>query len=397
MSRITEVIFGKEGDLVYDRDAIGVFTAHAILVTGVTIVSPLISDLATVLGTTDVRAGLLMIVYSATVLVTIPVGGVVADKFRPKVAVVPGLMVFGLAGVAIGFVPSFEFILALRIVQAIGLAFSQPVLVALLGLIYNGSREATAQGIRVAADGVVNTVTPVIAGLLFALSWRYPFYLYVLSIPVALWLWYSLPAVDTGTPPSVADFLTDFTSFLVDRLVVVLLVSFFVRYAMLYGMYTYVSVLATEAAGLAVAMVGVLLGSRSVLKTISSTQAGRLVERSNPAPVALLGFGLTGGGLLLMGLVPTSEMLFVGIMIFGAGDGVLSPTQKTLVNRLSPQSYRSSTMSVAFTFQNIGTTGGPIALGAVLGVFGSDIAFALLGGIGGSVGVFLLSYVWAST
>lgn len=392
--RIIRVLFGAEGDLVRERRAQGVFAGHASLIMATGLVSPLISDLATVFSVSEARAGLFIIIYTGTLMVTIPFAGIVADRVGEKQTVIPGLVVFGVAGGLIAFVNTFEVALGLRVLQGVGVAFTQPVFVAMLGSMFTGAREATAQGIRVAFDSVVSAAAPVVAGVMFVVAWQFPFLVYFLAVPLAIGLWFVVPDLDNTTSRSPKRYLSDLFSVLREPVIGLLMVSFFFRHTLLYGMYTYVSVLATREAGMAVVLVGVLLGSRAVLKTISSMQAGRFAGIYSPVSVAVIGFVMVGGGIFLMGLFPTVGVLFFGIMLLGLGDGLLSPTQKSLVNQLAPPEFRNSVMSAGFTFVNIGKTGGPILVGIGLGIIGPALSFMLLGAIGGGMGSALLAAIW---
>lgn len=393
--RASRWVLGEQGDVVAEREARVLIVANAMLITGTAVLSPLIADLATQFGVSEARAGLLIIAYSGALVVAIPVAGVAADRLGRKTVVVPGIAVFGLAGAAIALVDSFALGVALRLVQAVGAGFASPIIVALLGDLYSGDREATAQAARVALDSVVSMTAPLVAGILFVVSWRYPFAVYLLGVPTAVWLWVALPDRDSPTAGrSLRVYLHEMAVFASNPVMAALLASLFVRMVLMYGLYTYISVLATTEAGLAVVAIGGILSLRSLSKLLSSSQAGRLATAFDPVLVALLGFGLAGVGLLLMGGLPTATVLLVGAAIYGFGDGLLSPAQKSLVNQLSPPAYRGGSMSAAYTFQNLGKTVGPIGLGVVLGVAGPAPAFVLLGIVGGGLGVLLLFLVW---
>ena len=395
--RLVRLIFGEEGDVAADPRAQALIVANTILVTGGILLSPLITDLGTVFSVSDSRAGLLIIVYTATLTVFLPVAGVLADRLGRKAVTVPGLAVFAIAGSSIGFVDTFEVALGLRVLQGIGAAGARPIVIAVLGDLYNGAREATVQSVRVTFDSVVNTAVPIVAGLLFVASWRYPFFVFLLGIPVAAWLWFALPEVDVAVDQSLRAYVRDLLTVVSDRTIGPLMLSFFVRMTLMYGLFTYVSVLAIREAGLAVVVVGTLLAVRSVTKVVSSAQAGRLTTTYDPVLLTLLGFALAGFGLLLMGAFPMEYMLFVGVAIYGLGDGLLSPIQKSVLNQLAPPEYRGGAMSGAYTFEHIGKTLGPLGLGIVLTVSGPAFAFVLLGAAGGLAGVGLSFVVWLHT
>ena len=55
-----------------------------------------------------------------------------------------------------------------------------------LGDLYTGNKEATAQGFRISASGLTQTVFPVIAGAVVVIGWQYPILLYGMAIPIAM-------------------------------------------------------------------------------------------------------------------------------------------------------------------------------------------------------------------
>lgn len=379
---------GENADVLEEPAAQGIFVAHAILVTGTVLLSPIIADLAQVFAVSEARAGLFIIIYTGTLMVVLPVTGVIADRIGRRTAVLGGLVVFGLSGAAIALVETFEAAIALRVIQAVGVAFGQPILVAMLGDLYSGARETTAQGIRVAIDSALSIVTPFLAGVLFVIAWQAPFLVYLTAIPVAVVLWWALPETAAGGGTgSLGAQLGDLAVFVRDRVVGVVLLSLFVRYVVLYGFYTYVSVLAVREVGVDVVVVGIALSVFSTLKLLSSTQAGRFADRTSPATVVLVGFALSGLGVFAMGILPTVAVLFGAVVVHGVGDGLISPTQKSLVNHLSAQEVRGSAMSLAFTVSNVGRSVGPLGLGVVLVVIGPAPTFALLGALGGGLGM----------
>ena len=390
-------VFGKEGDIFADGATQALIAASSVLVMGSMLVSPLIADLATVFSVSETAAGWLIVSFTAAAATTLPLIGALADRIERKVVLSVGLILFGLAGAAVGVVERFDVALGLRALQGVGFACSMPIILTLFGDLYSGPRETTVQAMRVSANSVINTIIPLFAGVLFVYSWRYPFTIYLTALPIAAWVWVTIPEVDVSNDWSVRTYVRKMSVFLSDVPIALLMFSFFFRFVVFYGLITYISVLAVQETGLSVVAVGTLLSVRGAVKTVSSTQAGRLSLSYDPAFLSFLSFLCIAIGTTVLGSFPTTAMLVVGVIIWGLGDGLLSPCQKSLVNRLSKSAYRGGAMSVALTFQNVGKVVGPVAVGILLSRIDPAPAFILLGIVGGGIGTLVLLGVWLLT
>lgn len=387
-------VFGEDGRILANPATQSLIVASSTLITGVMLVSPLVADLAGVFGVSSSAAGWLIIAFTIAGAVTLPIVGPLADVVGRKLVMVTGLLLFGLSGAAIGVVTRFEIALVLRALQGVGFASTMPVILTLFGDMYDGSEETTVQGMRVAVNSVVATLAPLLAGVLFVASWRVPFALYLAAVPAAVWVWFAVPDVGAANDWSIGTYATNMATFLTNGRISLLMVSFALRFAIFYILLTYVSVLATREAGLSVVAVGTLLALIGVVKTVGASQAGRLSASFDPTLLSLGGFVCMTIGITAIGAVPTPAVLTGGLFVFSVGDGLLAPTQKSLVNRLAPAEYRGGANASALIFQNVGKVVGPLALGVSLSVLDLAPAFALLGGIGGGLGAAALFSVW---
>ncbi len=397
MTRLRQLsvwVFGEDGEILADSATQSLIFASSVLVTGTMLLSPLIADLATVFDVSEAYAGVVIVGFTAAAAVTLPVAGALADLLGRRAVLVGGLVLFAIAGTAAGTIDWFEAILGFRVVQGVGYAAAMPVILTLFGDLYEGSEEATVQGMRVSINSIMNAAVPLIAGLLFVYSWRYPFAIYALALPAAAWVWLTVPEIETADGWSFRTYVSEIATFVKEYKIALLMLSFFFRFVVIYGLITYISVLAIREVGLAVVAVGALLTVNGVVKTVASTQVGRLSLVVGPALLSLVSFGSIVVGTVLMGAVPTTLALVVGVSIWGVGDGVLAPCQKSLLNQLAPPEYRGGAMSTALTFQNVGKVVGPAGLGWALVVVGPGPAFVLLGVLGGGLGVASLVFVW---
>lgn len=396
LARAAKLTLGAEGDVAGDSEAQAMTIASAVLALGVVVLSPLMLDLAQVFEVPESRIGLLITAYTAPPIVLIPVAGVLADRIGRKPLLVSGLVVFGLTGGAIGLIESFEAALALRFLQGIGFAAAMPLTITVLGDIYRGGREATVQGLRTAGNFVSNTIGPVVAAVLIGVAWQYPFAIFLLTLPIALWIWVALPATAPESSSSLRGYVRDLLTLVRRPDMGFILLSFGLRFVVFYGFLTYVSFLGKQTIGVTTVVVGLVTSVKAVASIVGSTQAGRLTLRGHTALVAATAFGLMAIGMLLAGLVPSLATLVVGSILLGIGDGVIAPVQKSLVTNLAPAELRAGAISSSSTVQNAGKAVAPVAMSGVLATGGPPAVFVALGVIG-VVGAVLLVTVWRFT
>lgn len=390
MSRVAkfgEWLFGTEGDVVADSQTQVMVLAASMLVTGVVVVSPLVSDLAGVFGVSESRAGLLMVVLAAPQPFLVPVMGVVADRTGRKRIFVSGLLLFGAAGGAISLMTSFDLALVFRFLQGVGFSAAMPMTIVYFGDLYEGSRETTAQGFRMVGINSIYIVSPFLAGIMFVRSWRFPFLLYLIAIPLAVGAWLLLPETDPDDSKAVSVYLRQLLELIRTPVIGLYLAAFALRFVLLFGFITYVSVLATTRFQLAVALVGIIVSVKGIASLLGATQGGRLVAASNSSYVVIVGFALSGVGLGTMGIVVSPVGLFIATFVFGLGDGIISPAQKSTINHIVPAHLRGGSMSTAVAFQNLGKIVGPSLFGLLLLAFSAAEVFLLFGGVFGLLGI----------
>lgn len=387
---LAETVFGEEGAVGTEVEAQAMTAASATLALGVVVVSPLMVDLADQFAVSTGRVGLLITAFTAPPVVLIPVMGVLADRVGRKPVLVPGLVLYGLAGAAIGLATSFEAALALRVLQGVGFSAAMPLTITVLGDLYAGNREATVQGMRTAGNFISNLVGPTLAGVLLLASWRYPFALFLAALPIAAWAWAALPAVDPPGGSSLRGYVASLAALLRDPAMALVMASFLLRYVLFYGYLTYVSVLVLQGVGLSAVAAGLAVSIKSLGSIVGSTQVGRL-GASWPLSLLIAGaFALSGAGIALSGLVLAPTALVAGALLLGVGDGVCGPVQKSLVSGLAPTRLRAGAISSASTFQNVGKASVPVLLAGAIVTVGPGATFVALGVVGGALGVVLM-------
>jgi len=125
--------------------------------------------------------------YLITLGALILVAGSLSDLFGRLRILVVGLVVFGVASVAVGAAPNPELLIAARALQGVGGALLVPSSLALITSAFRGAAQGRAIGLWTAWTSAGTLGGPVLGGLFVdLLSWRWAFFVNVLPIAVTL-------------------------------------------------------------------------------------------------------------------------------------------------------------------------------------------------------------------
>jgi ACDE family multidrug resistance protein len=375
-------LFGDEADVVRDRTFQILLLGSVVSPMGSSVVSPVLESLAAPYGVSIARVGLLMAVFTAPSIVAIPLVGALSDRIGRRPVLAAGLVLFGVAGGAAALTTDFRVVVGLRFVQGIGYCGIGPVLIASVGDLYGGEREATAQGLRFATVGLSLALFPVLAGLLVTRDFRLPFLLFLLGLPVALvvLLVFDEPtaATDGGADGDPAPTATvgALVERLRDPLVVAALVGRAVPSFLWFAFLTYASVVTGRLLGASPGVAGLVVGLASLGSAVGGTQVGRLTAtfegRGTPLAATM---AVCGAGLAAFGLADSLPLAAVGAALVGAGFGTVLTLYRSTVTGLADASARGGLVSVGESVGRLGSTAAPLALGGLIAVAAPVVGF----------------------
>lgn len=384
--RVFETLLGDDGEILRDPSFQVLLFANLNGALGGAIVAPILSSLIEPFGATPTSIGLIISAYAAPAIFVIPLAGVIADRFGRKPVLVSGLTAFGFGGVAIAFTTDFAVVLALRSLQGLGFAAIIPTIITSIGDIYDDTRETAAQGFRFTTTGVSQAVFPVIAGFLVVLGWRYPFFLYAISLPAAVLVYSRMdepsPAIRDGgsnagdVRPSVRTNLSTLVGFVSNSRVIAILVGRALPLVVWIGLLTYLSVIVVRLQSGTPQQAGLLIAGGSLVLAGSASQIGRIV-----AVVASPFYPLAGGavsfgvGLSLVALSPTVLLDAVGIVLTGFGLGVTLALYRSILTNLGPVEIRGGVVSLGESLGRIAATVTPIAMGGTIQSLAPTLGF----------------------
>ncbi|GAB6860515.1 MFS transporter [Haloplanus litoreus] len=386
MGLATRVV-GEDADVVTDPRFRVILLGSVVSPMGASLVSPLLDSLLPVYGVSEARIGLVMAAFTAPGIVAIPLVGMVSDRVGRKPVLTAGLALFGAAGLALAFTDDFRVAVALRLVQGVGFTGIAPVLIAATGDLFSGAREATAQGLRFTTVGLSLAVFPLLSGVLVAVAWQYPFYLFALGLPAALVVHLRFEESATGPVASEGGLDVRRLAALVRRRrIALVLLGRTVPSFLWFGFLTYNSIVVVRLLDGTPGVAGALVALASVASSVGGTQVGRLTAAFDTRRSPLLvGTAAAAVGLAGVALAPSLPVVGVGATVVGAGFGVVLTLYRSTISTVAPAALRGSLVSLGESAGRVGSTVAPVLMGAAVAVatprygFGAAVRGTLLG------------------
>lgn len=366
-----EWAIGEDADILGERQFQVILLANTIAPLGTALLSPVLDSLIGPFGASAANIGLMISMITAPAIFMLPVSGVLADRAGRRPVLIGGLLCFGVGGTAIALTTDFRLALSLRFLQGVGWAAIMAVIITSIGDIYDGPREATAQGLRFTGSGIMQMLAPLVAGLLVLGAWQYPFLVYGLSFPVALAvaLWFAEPAEtitqDTGRDRSVRQQVGELWALASQPKAAAMVIARGTPGMVWVGFLTYNSIHVLNVLGGTPTDAGLLAAVGSLGYAISATQAGRITAMFDNRLVPLIVLnGALSGGIIVVFLVPTVALAYPGIALMGLGLGSLMSIYRSILTGLAPTELRGGLVSLGESVGRLAVTVTPIVMGA---------------------------------
>jgi ACDE family multidrug resistance protein len=358
-----------------------------LLTSGMQGIVPAIPAIRDHFGLDNFEIGLITGVYLLPGIFSAFAAGKLAQRIGDRKVVVGGLVVFGLAGGLLLVIHDLPTLLAVRFVQGIVFGALLSITVGIIGSVVPSGPEAhRGQSRRIVAMSVAEAVFPVVGGFLLALSWYAPFGMQMLTLPLAVIAWFVLPKARKrkdgtsigGTAASV---------WKAPAIVGVQILAAG-RFLFKFSVLTYAPILAVDQVGMSAVLLGQLIGVSSALAAVTALLSERLAARLRSSEMIVACMLLIAISLTLIGAAQSIWLMAVGLLIYGAQDGVYGVAHNVLVNELAPAGSRMAYVGLTGTVRNVGKVVSPLAFGAVTlfwPVSGAFFTFAGIGLIGAGV------------
>ncbi len=364
------------------------FATSVTLVSGTSLVYPALPAVALDLQVDTAKVGLIIAVFSAPAIFLAPLFGAIADLHGRRRVLLIGLGLFALAGTAAAWARSFDVLLLLRALQGVGMSALSPLTIALISDILPEEREIHGQGLKVAIDRVANIMLPIIGGMLAAVSWRAPFLMYAFVFVLAFAALRWMPETNAGGGHGLRQYLRDTSIAVRQPRLVVAYGTGFLRFFLDYGLYTYLPLLLSVRQAADPVVVGWLIAISAAGSIVTAMSIGRIHRWQSAEWLLSLAFFASSIALAIIAMAHPLWVIGAAAFLFGVGNGLISPLQKSLLTRRTPANLRGGVISFDRMIQQIAKSLAPALMGLLLlvadlsAVFWVLAAFSLIGACG---------------
>jgi len=351
---------------------------------GIVSVTPSLPYVAADLNIPKDKIGLIVSLFAMPGIFFTPVYGILADKFGRKKVLIPSLFMFGIFGTAGFFVRDFNLLLVLRFLSGMGAASLGALNVTLIGDLFVIEKRQRIVGYNNSALNFGTTIVPIIGGTLAMIHWNYVYILPLLAVALAIWMVYSFEE-PLSNSKTTADYFRGFIDALKNYRISMMYVLSLLVYIIHFGsLWTYIPFLMKNKYTDSSFIFGLVLSGMSLTASVISIFFGKIALKHSSGKLFAGAFGLIATGLITVTFMPEWYLLFIPMVIYGAGFGIILPNIQSTVIKLAPENHRGVIVSLNRTISLLGQFSGPVISGFILYLYPA-----------GTEGISLLFYVFA--
>ncbi|RRJ65288.1 MFS transporter [Paenibacillus oralis] len=377
----------KKGDLI------ALASIPLIMTLGNSMLIPILPEIARALRVTSFQVSMLITVYAVVAILLIPVAGYLSDKFGRKAIIIPSLTLAGVGGAVSGVADWFAdgiavywLILAGRFLQGIGAAGAFPIVLPLVGDLFDDEEEVSHNlGLIETSNTFGKVLSPILGALLGAWIWYVP----LLAIPVLCLIslllvlfWVKEPKEREKAKP-LPEFLRAVKEVfkLKGRWLFAIFAIGGICMFLLFGVLFYLSEQLEVKHGLKGVIKGLVLAIPLAALCLASYLTGKKIGKNKILMKWLGVAGLVLATAALFGIGFFSNIYFVitCLIVCGAGIGMVLPSQDALITEGIDKEMRGTITSLYSSMRFIGVSAGPPVISLLMKRGHMTMFFAIAG------------------
>jgi MFS family permease len=307
--------------------ALVLLLSSCLAVLGAVLLAPVLPRIEDAFADTPGVEALTPIVLTAPALViglTAMIAGRIVDRVGRKRLLVGALVVYAIVGTAPLWLPSLQLIVVSRVLVGLTEAAIMTCCTTLLADYFHGSQRERYFGLQVVFTTVAATVFFGVGGALGEQNWRAPFWLYAVSLPLAAaaarFVWQPAPRSQAARTEK----LPPLPWARLAAPVGVTLLGGLIFYVLIVELSFTLDDIGVEST----ATIGAASAIASLGTAVGAFLFGRLA-RLGPAVLVPVAFGLSGVGIVGLGVASTVPVVVVFAVVTGFGNGLLLPSLLT--------------------------------------------------------------------
>lgn len=362
---------------------VGIF----LMMTGLTLVAPILPLYAREFGVSRTAAGALISVFAGARLAFDLVGGIASDRMGARRVMLWAAVLLAVSSIGAALAPTYALLLVARVLEGFGTAAFATAAMKLI--IVTTPRERLGRTMAFYQTGLLAGVSlgPLMGGVSAELgSFTTPFWMYAVLgglVWLLVWRYVDAPEVETTSLRTVygaAWTLLRSSSFV--ALMFIAVMVFFMRAG---ARLTLLPLYAGEELGLSEARIGLVLAVGAIMTLAVVNVGGWLIDRVGRVPVLIAGLLATAATIAAHGAVTTLPGLLTVSAAFGLAAGIMGTAPPTLAGDLSTTGSEGAAVGLYRMAGDVGLVLGPLVLGSLA----DDGAF--VGGFQLSAGLLVLA------
>lgn len=351
-----------------------------IMTLGNSMLLPVLPLMEEELNITKLQSSFIITFYSIVAIIFIPIAGFLSDRFGRKAVILPSLVIAGAGGLiagifAVGSDSPYLWILIGRILQGIGVAGAAPVVLPLVGDMFEKDEDVSATlGIVETANTFGKVLSPVLGALLAGFLWYLPFY----AIPVFCAISFLLVLFLIKKPKDDKKG-NDFKTFLKNTkatfhehggwLTATFLIGAILMF-LLFGILFYLSTVLEEKYGMHGILKGAVLAIPLAALCLASYLTGKWIKSNGKLMKWIIFTGVVAAGVVTIALYFSKGIVFMMavFLIAGVGIGAGLPCLDSLVTSNMEKDVRGTITSLLSAMRYVGVAAGPPVVAILLRV-----------------------------
>ena len=324
---------------------VAILLSSMLILMGGAAVAPALNEIKLAFPGQDFMTSLIITLPSLAVAIVGYAVGLAADRFGKVKVLFLALAIFVVAGVASYWLPTLESILVARFILGIGIAGITSTVTALIAEYYGGIQRVKVLSYQSAAMGIGVLILEFTGGTLAEISWRTPFLVYLIGIPILIMAILSMrePRMSEHDKDEIADIVAHEKFRKADyKIVALCYVSIFFCMNLVFLLPTSIPIV-LSGLGVSSSIVGLFLGFHGVANAVFSILYRRITARIPPFRILGLGFLCMGVGFAVLILWPSVPLAIFTLIITFIGVGMIVPS---LVNTLAGEVTGSNSGSI---------------------------------------------------
>jgi MFS family permease len=378
---------------VSKKFSLGVIFASATLtIMAGSIIAPVLNLMRDSLGVAPSSVGLIITTHGLFMALFSPLMGSVIDRKGGRRPYIVALICYGLAGGSGLLIDSFWILLISRACLGIALAGIFAGINVLILNSYDGIERDRVMGWRGSAQSFGGVIWPLIGGTLGGFSWRLPFAVYMLAIPIGLLAIAAIaePAIQHPSRPESRGSTSVFGVFRGSPVLWVIYGLMFFGNILLYAIVIFLPQLLESFGISSTFRIGLFITAMTGSAGVTAFIYGKIRSRFTYRVIVTIGVALWTVAFTSISQAPGSGIIAMAVALFGVSQGLILPTVMVWIGDVVPPSFRGRFSSYLGTFGFIGQFLSPILFAPVFMLVGIKGVFLVGAGVGAAWFLLLL-------